>query len=245
LPSVATTVVPEFKVSIMIPNTSISIGISTTVEVSRRKSIPLRHYIDNKKLYFVCKRLFDVAVSIIFIICILSWMLPVLAVLIRLNSRGPVFFKQRRVGRGGRSFTCYKFRTMVVNKLADIQQAKANDERVTRIGKYLRRSNIDEFPQVFNVLLGSMSIVGPRPHMYADCLRFSSIVPGYKLRNFVKPGITGLSQVKGYHGRVTSYECIFKRYQWDVFYVRNCNFLLDLSIVTKTALQRFLYIFGL
>jgi putative colanic acid biosynthesis UDP-glucose lipid carrier transferase len=134
---------------------------------------------------------------------------------------------------------------MFINPMADLQQAIENDERVTRIGKFLRESNIDEFPQVFNVLLGNMSIVGPRPHMHADCRMFSSMVPGYKLRNFVKPGITGLSQVKGYHGSATSYESIFKRYQWDVYYVRNCSFRLDLVIMARTAWQRLSFLAGL
>jgi putative colanic acid biosynthesis UDP-glucose lipid carrier transferase len=228
----------------MIPNTGF-IGTAPWAAQGRRKSIPLRHYIDSKIEYFACKRLFDIAASLLFIVCILSWLLPVLAILIKLGSRGPVFFVQKRVGRGGRSFTCYKFRTMVMNNGAHVQQATENDERVTAIGKFLRKSNIDEFPQFFNVLTGSMSIVGPRPHMHADCRRFSAVVPAYKFRNLVKPGITGLSQVKGYHGSVKGYECIFKRYQWDVFYIRNCHFLLDLRIIVKTALQRMRFLLHL
>jgi putative colanic acid biosysnthesis UDP-glucose lipid carrier transferase len=214
------------------------IAVSVPGKIKPVTRIRVRHYVDNKRIYFAVKRFFDIVVSVIIIMGILSWLLPVMAVLIKFTSRGPVFFLQKRVGRGGRSFTCYKFRTMVLNTRADIQQASENDERVTSIGLFLRRSNLDEFPQFFNVLLGSMSIVGPRPHMHTDCSKFSSMIPRYKLRNLVKPGITGLSQVKGYHGVVVSKECITRRYQWDAFYVRNINFGLDLKIVVLTAIQR-------
>jgi len=127
---------------------------------------------------------------------------------------------------------------MILNAEADSCQAGENDDRITGIGKLLRTSNIDELPQFINVLLGHMSIVGPRPHMYADCRRFSAVVQGYKFRSLVKPGITGLSQVKGYHGRVVSTECIFKRYQWDVYYVRNASFWYDIRIIATTLLRR-------
>jgi putative colanic acid biosynthesis UDP-glucose lipid carrier transferase len=154
-----------------------------------RSSVRLRDQIDQKKLFFFLKRIFDIAFSAIFIIGILSWLLPLLAILIRLSSKGPVFFLQKRIGFGGRSFTCYKFRTMVQNEEADLLQASENDKRVTRLGWFLRKSNIDEFPQFFNVLKGDMSIVGPRPHMYTDCHHFSMLLPGYKFRNMVKPGL--------------------------------------------------------
>lgn len=200
--------------------------------------IKIRHFVDEKKGYFVFKRIFDIFFSLLVIITVLSWLIPLSAILIKLSSRGPVFFLQRRVGRGGKSFTCYKLRTMLPNKNAHTQQASKNDERVTRIGKFLRQTNIDELPQFFNVLLGSMSVTGPRPHMHADCRSFSAIIPQYKFRNLVKPGITGLSQVKGYHGIVVSKECIIRRYQWDVFYIRNLNFWLDAKIIFLTVVQR-------
>jgi putative colanic acid biosynthesis UDP-glucose lipid carrier transferase len=132
---------------------------------------------------------------------------------------------------------------MVMNNEADKKQATENDQRITAIGKYLRRSNLDEFPQFLNVLMGDMSIVGPRPHMHADCSSFSSIIPGYKFRNLVKPGISGMAQVKGYHGRVITTECIFRRYQWDAYYVRNASLLLDMRIILLTAAQRIRFIF--
>jgi putative colanic acid biosysnthesis UDP-glucose lipid carrier transferase len=212
-------------------------------EIARtRKEISLRHYVEGKRIYFASKRVFDIVLSTLVILLVLSWLTPLLAILIKLSSRGPVFFFQKRVGRFGRSFTCIKFRTMIVNSEADRCSASENDWRITRIGKFLRQSNMDELPQFFNVLLGNMSIVGPRPHMYADCREFSTVVPRYKLRSLVKPGITGLSQVKGYHGQVISMECIYQRYIWDVFYVRNAGLWLDMRIVAITALQRIIFL---
>jgi putative colanic acid biosynthesis UDP-glucose lipid carrier transferase len=160
----------------------------------QEQKLPFRTCIDSKRIYFIGKRIFDLAFSSLFVVAILSWVLPVIALLIKLDSRGPVFFLQKRTGKGGKSFVCYKFRTMVVNSEADRWPALKNDKRITRVGKFLRDYNLDEFPQFFNVLLGSMSIVGPRPHMIVDCNKFSSVVPRYKLRNFVKPGITGLAR---------------------------------------------------
>lgn len=214
-------------------------------EVTRlRTEISLRYYIQGKQFYFGCKRLTDIIVSLSVILFILSWLTPLLAILIKASSKGPVFFLQKRVGQFSKSFTCIKLRTMIVNSEADYLQASEHDARITRIGKFLRNSNIDELPQFFNVLMGDMSIVGPRPHMHADCLYFSSIIPGYKFRTLVKPGITGLSQVKGYHGQVTSPECIHRRYQWDVFYIRNAGFGYDMQIMATTAAQRIAYLFS-
>ena len=122
----------------------------------------------------------------------------------------------------------------------DRLQAEKGDWRITRVGRMLRKSNMDELPQFINVFLGQMSVVGPRPHMYADCNRFSLVVTGYKFRNMVKPGITGLAQVKGYHGPAVTYESIFRRFQWDAFYVRNAGLWLDLRIIKNTVAQRLL-----
>ncbi len=198
---------------------------------------PLRRFIDERKNYFFFKRVFDLSVSLLVTVFILSWLFPIIAILIKLESSGPVFFVQRRVGRGGRAFACFKFRTMIVNSEANTRQARENDVRITKVGMFLRKSNLDEFPQFINVLLGHMSIVGPRPHMHADCNKFSKTVTGYKFRNLVKPGITGLAQVKGYRGPTKNFESIFHRYQFDAFYVRNANFWLDMRIIRKTAAQ--------
>ena len=213
--------------------------------LTRRETTPARFYIDKKKGFFIGKRVFDLFVSAIFIVVVLSWLIPLMALVIKLTSRGPVFFLQKRVGLGGKTFTCIKFRTMIINGKADLQEARENDERITRLGRFLRKSNIDEFPQFLNVFAGSMSIVGPRPHMHADCSRYASIVPGYKFRNLVKPGITGLSQVKGYHGRVISNDCISGRFYWDAHYVRQANFAMDLRIIVVTAIQRIRFLIRL
>jgi putative colanic acid biosynthesis UDP-glucose lipid carrier transferase len=126
---------------------------------------------------------------------------------------------------------------MVVNNSANCLQAQVNDKRITRLGQFLRISNLDEFPQFLNVLAGHMSIVGPRPHMHADCAKFSAVVDGYKFRNMVKPGITGLAQIKGYRGPTMDFASIFHRYQFDAFYVRNANLALDMRIIKITAMQ--------
>ena len=198
-----------------------------------KKGISLRHYVDNKKEYFVAKRLLDIIISLIVIITILSWLLPILALLIKCTSKGPVFFLQKRTGRGGRSFTCYKLRSMIYNPIAH----PTHEDVVAPLGRFLRSSNLDELPQFFNVLFGSMSVVGPRPHMHADCNAFSLLVPGYKFRNLVKPGITGLAQVKGYHGKVTSDACVIKRYEWDARYIRQAGLWLDIKIMITTAIS--------
>ncbi|HEY4064858.1 MAG TPA: sugar transferase [Puia sp.] len=202
------------------------------------KKAPLRAPLKLKKSYFFFKRSFDLSFSLLVIIGLLSWLLPVMALLIRMDSRGPVFFLQKRIGRRGKVFTCFKLRTMVVNGAADEQPASDEDPRITRLGRLLRRTHLDELPQLFNVLFGSMSLVGPRPYMLTDCLTFSGMVPGHAYRNFVRPGITGLAQVKGLHGRgpVTDFKTVFWRYQWDAFYVRNAGFLLDLRVIRQTFL---------
>jgi putative colanic acid biosynthesis UDP-glucose lipid carrier transferase len=204
------------------------------------KRTVLRKYVDNKRGYFVCKRILDVLFATVIIITILTWLLPVLALLIKLSSRGPVFFLQKRTGRGGRSFTCYKLRTLVHNPVAYTKRME--EESVTPLGRFLRQSNLDELPQFFNVLAGTMSIVGPRPHMHADCNDFAALIPGYKFRNLVKPGITGLAQVKGYHGAILSRNCIYKRFEWDAWYVRNAGMRLDIYIIYNTARKLVLFL---
>lgn len=216
----------------------------------REKRLPLlkrtilRQYVDTKRGYFVCKRMVDVLFATVIIITVLSWLLPLLALLIKLTSKGPVFFLQRRTGRGGKSFTCYKLRTLIHNPVAHPRQLPLHEEPVTALGRFLRQSNLDELPQFFNVLAGTMSIVGPRPHMHADCNAFGELIPGYKFRNLVKPGITGLAQVKGYHGKVVSRECIFKRFEWDAWYVRHAGFWLDIYIINNTAWNLVLFLLG-
>jgi len=188
-----------------------------------------------KRSYLLAKRGMDLTCSILVIAGILSWLLPVIAALIKLDSRGPILFLQKRIGRGGKVFTCYKFRTMVVNPYADARPCAENDMRITRFGKLLRTTHLDELPQFFNVFWGSMSLVGPRPYMLTDDRRISGLVPGHNFRNYVKPGITGLSQVKGYHGGDMDLKTLFSRCQWDSFYVRNASLSVDFHIISSTT----------
>jgi len=199
----------------------------------------LDSYVANKKFYLFLKRIADISGSLFFIIAVLSWLTPLVALAIIFESKGPVFFRQRRIGKNGKYFFCLKFRTMIENDEADERQAEENDYRITRVGKFLRHTNIDELPQLINVLRGEMSLIGPRPHMISDCTRFSFVIPAYKFRTLMRPGITGLAQVKGYHGPTADYESIFTRFHWDAEYIRKASPWMDMKIVVKTVLQSF------
>jgi putative colanic acid biosysnthesis UDP-glucose lipid carrier transferase len=190
-----------------------------------------------RKNYFFFKNLIDKGVSLFIVLFILSWLLPIIAIAIKMTSRGPVFFVQRRVGRYGKTFKCLKFRTMRMNIEADFKQADENDGRITSVGLFLRRSNLDELPQFLNVLLGHMSIVGPRPHMHKDCQNFTKVVKEYKVRNLVKPGITGMAQIRGFRGPTNTTSSIVMRYNWDAYYVRNAGSALDIKVIIVTAQQ--------
>jgi putative colanic acid biosynthesis UDP-glucose lipid carrier transferase len=185
--------------------------------------------------FFLAKRIFDLTVAVLVIAGVLSWLLPLLALLIKLDSTGPAFFVQKRVGRKGKLFLCYKLRTMRINDLADVRPATGNDGRITRLGKWLRRTHLDELPQFLNVAAGSMSIVGPRPYMPADCRRFGGLVPDADFRHRMKPGITGMAQANGLHGRdCKDRDVIVERYQWDAYYVRYAGFRMDMRILGRT-----------
>jgi exopolysaccharide biosynthesis polyprenyl glycosylphosphotransferase len=180
------------------------------------------------------KRTFDILFSLLVIIGLLSWLLPLLAVAIKLDSRGPVFFRQKRTGRDNRSFWCLKLRTMHVNSESDSKQATRNDSRITKTGSFLRNSSLDELPQFFNVLLGDMSVVGPRPHMLKHTSEFNAEVDRFMERHKIKPGITGLAQSKGYRGETADFEKLKNRVKLDLFYVNNWSFLFDLQIIFAT-----------
>lgn len=199
------------------------------------KQIEMRTYFEGRRFYYGVKRGMDITVALLVMLLLFWWITPVVALLIKLDSKGPVFFRQKRVGFLGKIFWCYKFRTMVVNSMADTRQASVYDPRITRMGKFLRDTCLDELPQFINVLLGHMSIVGPRPHMLKDSHEFSRVVSNYKFRSLVKPGITGISQVRGYRGPAATFQSIFRRYQWDAYYVRNISLRLDVKIMTETA----------
>jgi len=207
---------------------------------AQKKNLAADHYpIPSRKTYLSLKRSFDIIVSFVFIVSVFIWVFPVVSLLIMLDSKGPVLFVQRRIGRSGRSFWCFKFRSMIINEEADEKQAERDDYRITRVGKFLRKTNLDELPQFINVLIGDMSIIGPRPHMFSDWTRFSFVIPEYKFRNLMRPGITGLAQVKGHHGPTPDYRSISNRFYWDAEYVRNASILLDTKIVFRTSFKFF------
>jgi putative colanic acid biosynthesis UDP-glucose lipid carrier transferase len=216
-------------------STLIEPEIYQPVKMNETRQLAIRSYLDTKLVYLTFKRGMDILSALAVILLVFPWLFPILIVLIRLDSRGPVFFRQKRVGFLGKIFWCYKFRTMHVNDEADTRQASNNDPRVTGIGKFLRNTCLDELPQFINVLLGHMSVVGPRPHMLKDSQEFSSVIAYYKFRNLVRPGITGMSQVRGCRGPATSFESIFRRYQWDAYYIRNIGFTLDFRIMAATG----------
>lgn len=180
------------------------------------------------------KRAFDIVFSLLVMLLVFSWLFPIVALLITIDSKGGLFFVQQRNGLNNEIFRCFKFRTMVVNKDADFIAARENDHRITRIGNFLRVSGLDELPQLINVLAGDMSIVGPRPHMVNDNLRFEKIAENYNNRSLVKPGITGLAQVNGYKGNTTDDQSIKIRTILDLKYVSKRNFSLDLQIIAAT-----------
>lgn len=180
------------------------------------------------------KRVFDIVMSIFVIVCVLSWLTPVLAILIRMESKGPIFFRQKRNGLDYKEFYCYKFRSMRENPQADLHQVKRGDKRITKVGEFIRKTSIDEMPQFYNVLLGDMSVVGPRPHMVSHTHMYAERVDKFMVRHFIKPGITGLAQTSGFRGEVETENDIINRVRYDIFYLENWSLLLDLKIVFQT-----------
>ena len=196
-----------------------------------------QQYLDHEpaKYYYQVKRAMDFAISTLFILLVMSWLTPIIALLIKLTSKGPVFFIQKRTGYLGVEFNCFKFRTMYLNDEADMKQVSINDKRITRIGKFLRITHLDETPQFFNVILGDMSIIGPRPHMLYHTNFYSERIPYYNLRLEVKPGMTGMAQIKDYIGEISVERELRKRIQWDIYYMKNRSIRLDINILLSTA----------
>lgn len=185
------------------------------------------------------KRVFDILVSGFVILFVLSWLIPLLSILILLESRGPIFFIQMRSGVNNEPFRCLKFRSMRVNTNSDKIQATKSDARLTRIGKFMRKTSLDEFPQFFNVFLGSMSVVGPRPHMLKHTEDYSQVYAPYMVRHFLKPGITGWAQIHGYRGEIKNMDDIRNRVDYDIWYLENWHEWLDLRIIVMTAYNIF------
>jgi putative colanic acid biosynthesis UDP-glucose lipid carrier transferase len=200
------------------------------IPVMHFESFPLDNFFNR-----LIKRLFDIVFSTAIIVFLLSWLTPLLAVLIRLDSRGSIFFRQERTGLNNRTFYCYKFRTMRNTKDAHELQATSGDRRITKIGRFLRKTSLDEMPQFWNVLKGEMSVVGPRPHMLSHTEEFSNRIQKYMSRHQIKPGITGLAQVRGYRGETVTQSQLSGRIRLDRFYVENWTFLFDLKIIFDTV----------
>jgi putative colanic acid biosynthesis UDP-glucose lipid carrier transferase len=205
--------------------------------VRKKKKISSKKVLPSKFLNATqqkLKRGFDCLTSIFLFITVFSWLFPIIGLIIKLDSRGPVFFRQLRHGKGNVPFYCYKFRSMYENGESDIKQATKDDARVTRVGKFLRSSSLDELPQFINVLIGEMSIVGPRPHTIPMNHKFSEEIDNFMYRHTVKPGITGLAQAKGFRGETKDFYDIYSRCKLDIFYIDNWSPILDIKIMVWT-----------
>ena len=216
---------PDFK---MIFARDVNLSIDNDLLMIRFRDEQLEKF-ENR----IIKRAFDLGFTIILLVTILWWLIPLLSLLVISTSGLPVFFIQRRSGRDGRVFDCYKFRTMRMNPEADEKAVEPNDPRLTRFGAFLRRTSLDELPQFFNVIKGDMSVVGPRPHMIRHTREYSSIISRYMVRHFLKPGITGWAQTNGFRGDITGNR-MEERVKKDIWYIENWSFLLDIQIILKT-----------
>jgi putative colanic acid biosynthesis UDP-glucose lipid carrier transferase len=199
-----------------------------------KESVYLQMKMNNYKFHMIAKRVFDVVFSLLVIVFIFPIIFPIVFLFIKLEGKGSIFFIQKRNGLNNTVFDCIKFRTMVNNRHADTKAAVNNDDRITRVGKFLRNSSIDELPQFINVLKGDMSVVGPRPHMISDNEKFEKIATNYQQRHLVKPGITGLAQINGYKGHVNTIQDVKARTIIDLKYVNNQSVWLDLNIIWGT-----------
>ncbi len=202
------------------------------IPVMTLRSEPLENIVNR----FI-KRLFDIGFSILVLIFILSWFIPLMAIIIKLTSKGPVFFIQKRSGIKNKSFSVIKFRTMYVNSDAHYKQATRHDQRITPIGKFLRKTNLDELPQFINVFTGQMSVIGPRPHMLKHTEEYSKIIDKFMVRHLIKPGITGWAQVNGYRGETKDVNDMEGRVRADVWYIENWSFGLDVKIIIMTIIN--------
>ncbi|CAN0593901.1 unnamed protein product, partial [Ectocarpus sp. 12 AP-2014] len=214
---------------------AMSIELYDSVPVLNLRASPLDLEYSN-----LIKRIFDIIFSLMVIIFVLSWLTPLVYILMKFDSKGPLFFKQKRHGVNKNTFWCYKFRSMTKSDDSDTKMATKNDMRVTKLGKILRKTSIDELPQFFNVLKGDMSIVGPRPHMEVHTKEYETSVEKYLVRHFLKPGITGLAQVKGYRGEIIRKSDIVNRVRYDIFYMEKWSILFDFQIIILTVTNIFM-----
>ena len=224
-------IVPEFSRYV---KKRMDLDCIESVPIMAVRSEPLQ-FVNNQ----VLKRVFDILFSFFFLIILFPLFYIFFGILIKLSSSGPIIFKQARTGIYGKNFNCYKFRSMKINENANEKQAEIDDPRTTKIGQFLRHFNLDEIPQFYNVLKGDMSVVGPRPHMLKHTELYSSFIDKYMVRHLIKPGITGWAQVNGYRGETKTTEQMEGRVRYDVWYLENWTFLLDLKIIVITILNMF------
>lgn len=218
--------VPDFKYANLGPNYFDVINEIPFIKL-------IREPLSNPKKQ-ILKRSFDIAFSLFAIVFLLSWLIPLVALIVKIESNEFVFFIQKRSGLNNVPFNCLKFRSMKSNRNADLQIAKKNDARITKFGAFMRKTSIDELPQFINVFLGDMSVVGPRPHMLSQTEMYSKITKKYMTRHIVKPGITGWAQVMGARGEIFSLKDMEKRIEKDIWYIQNWSFFLDMKIIFLT-----------
>ncbi|WP_317048807.1 undecaprenyl-phosphate glucose phosphotransferase [Flavobacterium nitrogenifigens] len=224
--------IPDFQLYTKSSRVEISFYENTPVLTSRRE--PLEYAVNR-----LLKKAFDICFSALVIMGLFPWLFPIIMIVIKLESKGPIFFKQDRSGRDNKSFACFKFRSMAVNDSSDQKQAQKNDVRVTKFGAFMRKTSIDELPQFFNVLWGNMSVVGPRPHMLYHTQEYSELINNYLVRQYAKPGITGWAQVNGYRGETKELVDMENRVEYDIWYIENWSLLLDVKIIIKTVVNIF------
>jgi putative colanic acid biosynthesis UDP-glucose lipid carrier transferase len=215
---------------------------SRKVEITFYENTPilmLRKEPLESSLNRLLKKTFDLGFAFLVIVLVFPWLFPILVILIKMDSPGPVFFRQRRSGRDNKDFWCVKFRTMQVNDSSDQVQATKGDSRVTRMGAFMRRTNIDELPQFFNVLWGTMSVIGPRPHMLKHTEQYSELINNYLVRHYAKPGISGWAQVNGFRGETKELIEMKDRVDHDIWYIENWSMLLDIKIIYRTVYNVF------
>jgi len=205
-----------------------------SIPVLSLRNIPL-HKRSNK----IVKRAFDIVFSFAVLVFVLSWFTPLLVLLIRLESKGKAILSQKRNGLNNKEFNCYKFRSMKCSDILQKKQVVKNDPRVTKIGSFIRKTNLDELPQFWNVFKGDMTVVGPRPHLINYNEYYAKKVNKFMTRHFIKPGITGLAQISGYRGETRSDNDIVNRFRYDIFYMENWSFFLDIKIIWLTIYNTF------
>ncbi|WP_035647877.1 undecaprenyl-phosphate glucose phosphotransferase [Flavobacterium sp. ASV13] len=224
--------IPDFQLYTKSNKVEMTFYENTPVLMFRRE--PLEAAVNR-----ILKKVFDICFSLFVLVFIFPWLFPIIMLIIKIESPGPIFFKQERSGRDNRSFTCLKFRSMRLNGAADSKQAVKGDSRVTKFGAFMRKTSIDELPQFFNVFFGDMSVVGPRPHMVNHTKQYSELINNYLVRQYAKPGITGWAQVNGFRGETKELIDMENRVEYDIWYIENWSLLLDIKIIIKTVINVF------